>query len=85
MLDLKKKRKRYAIIPWIYEFGLFEEAEHEITSMYQFLVAVMNSFCEFLLEPGRTKSTLIGLSGPRCSSPRTSYCNNYGYNLYHDG
>ena len=31
------------------------------------------------------KSTLIGLGGPRCSSPRMGYCNNYGYNLYQMG
>ena len=32
-----------------------------------------------------TKSTLIGLGGPPCSSPRMGYCNNYGYNLYQMG
>ena len=41
------------LAPWIYEFGLFEEARHGISTAYQFLVTFRNSSCEFMLEPGR--------------------------------
>ena len=48
-----KKKKGYATTFGIYEVGLFEEAEYEISTVYQFPMTFMNSSCEFLLVPGR--------------------------------
>ena len=50
---LRRKKQKVMLAPWIYEFGLFEEARHGISTAYQFLVTFRNSSCEFLLEPGR--------------------------------
>ena len=42
-----RRKKKNAIGPWIYKFGLFEEARHGISTAYQFLVTFRNSSCEF--------------------------------------
>ena len=44
---LRRKKKSYATAHWIYEFGLFEEARHGISTAYQFPVTFRNSSCEF--------------------------------------